>query len=64
MTTGSASGKDWIDLRKGFLVESTYAVDEVVTVDQSEIYEKMGFEKFYQKRSMDIQIISELVEYT
>lgn len=61
-TTGETSGENWVDLRGGFLVKSTYDVNKIIKIDFSEVYKKMGFGVFYRETPIDYQTVSELLE--
>jgi len=61
-TTGETSGENWVDLRGGFLVKSTYDVNKIIKIDFSETYKKTGFGVFYRETPIDYQTVSELLE--
>ena len=61
-TTGETSGENWVDLRGGFLVKSTYDVNEIIKMDLSEVYKKTGFGVFYRETPINYQTVSELLE--
>ena len=61
-TTGETSGENWGDLRGGFLVKSTYDVNEIIKMDLSEVYKKTGFGVFYRETPINYQTVSELLE--
>lgn len=60
--TGETSGENWVDLRGGFLVKSTYDVNKIIKIDFSETYKKTGFGVFYRDTPIDYQTVSELLE--
>ena len=59
---GKASGENWVDLRGGFLVKSTYDVNKIIKMDLSEVYKKTGFGVFYRETPINYQTVSELLE--
>jgi len=61
-TTGEISGENWIDLRSGFLVKSTYDINKILKIDLSEVYKKTGFGVFYRETPMHYQTVCELLE--
>ncbi len=62
-TTGSYSGEDWVDIKDGFLIKSTYDIDQVRITDLSEVYKKKGlFENFYRETPIRSHFSSELKE--
>ncbi|MCZ7383188.1 MAG: hypothetical protein O8C63_00360 [Candidatus Methanoperedens sp.] len=62
-TIGNYSGDDWVDIKDGFLVKSTYDIDQVRRTDLSEVYKKTGlFENFYRETLIRSHSSSELKE--
>lgn len=61
-TTGETSGENWVDLRGGFLVKSTYDVNKIIKMDLSEAYKKTGFGVFYRETPINYQTACELLE--
>lgn len=43
ITSVHASGENWIDEKKGFLVSSSYVIDKRYNIDLTEVYHELGF---------------------
>lgn len=59
-TVGNISGEEWVDIDKGFLIRSEYHDDRKITIDLSEVYQKLNIEYAYQEQAKKHDIINEL----
>jgi hypothetical protein len=62
VTTINATGENWIDTEKGFLVKSSYNIDKDYNIDLAEVYHVLGFKGL--KREIPSKIVQniELIE--
>lgn len=62
VTTINATGENWIDTEKGFLVKSSYNIDKDYNIDLTEVYHVLGFKGLTREIPSKIVQNIELIE--
>jgi len=58
----NATGENWIDSERGFLVKSSYGIDKKYNTDLTEAYKSLGFKTLKREIPVKITQVIELDE--